>query len=231
MHRSALEIGHLFVANYWRRDFECVVDIGSYDVNGSLRSFIPEEALYIGVDLESGPGVSVVKAIEAMCPLEDGCADVVVCTSVFEHDDFFWQTFVDMARLLKPEGLLYINAPSNGWFHLHPTDSWRFYPDCGRALTRWAIKCGQPMRIVETFVADRYDDVWNDFVGVFSKGDCASPVEYISNLWPCSNVRRQDLDGRSALRHETQDMLLIEERGQEIVKLKAEIARLNDKMS
>ena len=44
----------------------------------------------------------------------------------------------EMMRILKPNGLLFINAPANGHFHRHESDNWRFYPDdAGESLSKW----------------------------------------------------------------------------------------------
>jgi hypothetical protein len=45
-----------------------------------------------------------------------------------------------MARVVKSGGFIYLNAPSNGYVHNHPLDIWRFYPDAGIALEKWAKK-------------------------------------------------------------------------------------------
>ena len=73
--------------------------------------------------------------------------------------------------MLKPTGLLYINAPSNGEFHRHPVDCWRFYPDSSVALQNWARRSGHKCSLVESFVGRRKKDQWNDFVAVFIKDD------------------------------------------------------------
>ncbi|WPL19002.1 hypothetical protein Thiowin_04106 [Thiorhodovibrio winogradskyi] len=44
MHPSALETGRLFFEIDWRDDFHNILDIGSRDVNGTLRSVKPEGA-------------------------------------------------------------------------------------------------------------------------------------------------------------------------------------------
>ena len=49
-------------------------------------------------------------------PFKDNSIDIVVSISVFEHVEFFWETYLEMLRILKPNGLLFINAPSNGHF-------------------------------------------------------------------------------------------------------------------
>ncbi len=59
---------------------------------------------------------------------------------MFEHDEFFWDTFLNMSRALKPGGFLYINVPSGGHYHGHPGDAWRFYKDAAKYLSKWAAR-------------------------------------------------------------------------------------------
>jgi hypothetical protein len=117
---------------------------------------------------------------------------MVVASSMLEHDAFFWQTFLEMARIVKPGGVLYINAPSNGIYHCYPVDNWRFYPDAGKALVRWAARNGYELTLIESFVAERKNDVWNDFVAIFKKSfvSSAEKLSFISAGVPCTNVWR-----------------------------------------
>jgi len=42
--------------------------------------------------------------------------------ATFEHDVMFWESFLELVRVLRPGGLLYLNAPSNTAFHRYPLD-------------------------------------------------------------------------------------------------------------
>jgi hypothetical protein len=167
-----------------------VLDVGGLDVNGTLRSTVPSGWEYVSTDIAAGPGVDVVLDDSHVLPFGEDSFDAVVSTSVFEHDLFFWMTFDEMCRVCCSRGYIYLNAPSNGAYHRYPDDCWRFYPDAGVALTRWAACCGKQITLCESFVAHDFEDMWNDFVGIFRK---ASPVvETITPLHrivPCENVR------------------------------------------
>lgn len=170
MHDTALEIGRLAIEIYGGGAGQKILEIGSLDVNGSLRQFQPEGSHYLGVDLEAGNGVDMIVKPGQPLPFADGSFDLVLASSVFEHDPAFWNTFLDLVRLLREGGMLYINAPSNGLVHRYPEDHWRFYPDSGRALERWAASQDMEVRLIESFIAPRNKDNWNDFVAVFRKG-------------------------------------------------------------
>jgi SAM-dependent methyltransferase len=148
-----------------------IVDVGSQDVNGSLRSVAPKNNQYIGVDFEKAKGVDVVIKDPYALPFENESVDVVVSSSCFEHSEFFWLLFNEALRILKPTGLLFINVPSNGAFHRYPVDCWRFYPDSGVALQNWGKRSGYNCALLESFTGTRKQDIWNDFIAVFVKDE------------------------------------------------------------
>ena len=144
-----------------------IVEIGSLNVNGSLRDIVPERFDYVGVDFVAGNGVDVVLDDPYALPFEDGSADIVMASSVFEHSAMFWLLFLEIIRVLRPDGLFYLNVPSNGEFHRYPVDCWRFYPDSGIALVAWAARNGFPTMLIESYTSLQHLDHWNDFVAVF----------------------------------------------------------------
>lgn len=88
MHPTAIDNGRLFFGCYLNQDTsKTVVDVGALNVNGYLRI--------------------AVRVITC---------DVVVSSSCVEHVEFFWLMFNEVMRVLKPDGLFYLNAPSNGEF-------------------------------------------------------------------------------------------------------------------
>jgi len=162
--------GSMFFNTYVTRlNDAVVVDIGSQDVNGSLRQVCPSNARYIGVDFVAGKGVDMVLQDPYCLPFENESIDVVVSSSCFEHSEMFWLVFTEVLRILKPNGLFYLNVPSNGAFHRYPVDCWRFYPDSGNALVTWARHQGMKPALLESYVSHQRADIWNDFVAVFVK--------------------------------------------------------------
>lgn len=172
MHKTALDHGSRFF-NTYAKGGGAIVDIGAQDVNGSLRSVAPVSAKYVGIDFIAGKGVDVVIDDPYQLPFEDDLFDFAVSSSCFEHSEFFWLSFLEILRILKPHGLLYINVPSNGMYHRHPVDCWRFYPDAGKALERWAHRNNQPCAMLESFTGPQSGGIFNDFVAVFVKDENA----------------------------------------------------------
>jgi SAM-dependent methyltransferase len=117
-----------------------VLDIGSSDVNGTYRRCFQDPSwVYVGLDLAPGPGVDiVVRQPYRWKEVPAGSFDVVVSGQAFEHIEFPWVTILEVARVLRPGGLLCLIVPSSGPEHRYPLDCWRFYTDGLVALAHWA---------------------------------------------------------------------------------------------
>lgn len=112
-----------------------VMEVGSLDVNGSLRAHV--EALgpttYIGIDSQPGPGVDMV--VDAVAVGKRRPHDVVICTEVLEHAED-WRALVSaLKRLVRPGGVLLVTTRSPGFgYHPYPGDHWRFTLEDFRAI-------------------------------------------------------------------------------------------------
>lgn len=127
MHAEAfVEMDRLL--NKWRGPTK-VLDVGSYDVNGTLRPLAEKRKwAYVGVDIQPGPNVSVVMDSPHEIPFDDKSFDVVMTCSTLEHVEHPWLLVPEMARLLRGGGLLVIHTHANWPFHPYPKDYWRFMP-------------------------------------------------------------------------------------------------------
>lgn len=88
-----------------------VLEVGSYDVNGSIRHFFEEPVSYIGIDLAPG------KAVDMVCHgadfHSDEYFDVVASTECFEHDPRWMETFTNMIELCRSGGLVFFTCAAN----------------------------------------------------------------------------------------------------------------------
>jgi len=171
MHKNSLNHMRRLVERYLDRDAELLIgDIGSFDHNGSYRRlFDGPRWKYLGIDLEQGPNVNHVLESPYRFPMADNHFDVIVSGQAFEHVKFFWLTWMEMVRTLKPGGFIFLIAPSRGPEHRFPVDCWRFFPDGYRALAEYGkVDCLEAHTDwgAYPFAKGR---VWGDTVGAFAK--------------------------------------------------------------
>lgn len=95
-----------------------VLEIGSYNVNGSVRQFFDNPKEYIGLDLAPGKDVDVVCHGADYAPGRQ--FDVVISTECFEHDSRWYLTFENMIELCRPGGLVIFTCAANNR-HEHGT--------------------------------------------------------------------------------------------------------------
>ncbi len=171
MHSSAIESFKLFNETYLSSLNNLnIIEIGSQNVNSSVKKLLDQNCNYTGIDIAPGDNVDIVLKDPYKFPIEDNSIDVVISISTFEHVDFFWLTFLEILRILKKDGIFFLNVPSNGHFHRHENDNWRFYPDSGLALEKWGQKNGFNNICLEHFTVDHKGrDIWNDYVAIFIK--------------------------------------------------------------
>jgi SAM-dependent methyltransferase len=150
-----------------------ILDLGSLDVNGSYREYFHISPwTYRGVDTVAGENVDIVlKDPYDWQEIRSDTVDVLISGQAFEHIEFFWLTMLEIARVLKPEGLGCIIAPSGGYEHRYPVDCWRFYPDGFAALARFARL--EVLEVATQWKPDpKYTDDsnnWQDTMVVFKK--------------------------------------------------------------
>lgn len=117
--------------------FGNVLEVGAYNVNGSVRPTIePLSISYIGTDMSAGDCVDrVVNNADLLTVFAPQSFDTVICCECLEHDLKALQTVGYLHSLVKLGGLLAITTPTFGFpLHRYPADYWRFGEDAYREV-------------------------------------------------------------------------------------------------
>lgn len=127
MHIQALEFLTWVKDSFpWHFRNALVLDVGSGDINGNLRSLF-EYCQYNGNDVVAGPNVTVVsKTSELTFP--PGFFFTIVSSECFEHDPEYEKSFAKIVELLMPGGLFAftcatLGRPEHGTRRTSPGDS------------------------------------------------------------------------------------------------------------
>ncbi|MBK8700530.1 MAG: methyltransferase domain-containing protein [Saprospiraceae bacterium] len=137
-----------------------VLDVGSYDVNGSYKHLFPIDKFdYKGLDMAEGPNVDIfIENPYIWKNLETDSFDVVISGQAFEHIEFFWLTLAEMTRVLKKGGLLCIIAPNGFGEHRFPVDCYRFFTDGMISLARFVNL--EPLHAHTNLAPTKDSDEW-----------------------------------------------------------------------
>lgn len=102
-----------------------VLDIGSLNVNGTVKDFFPDVVDYIGIDFRSGKDVDMVMNAHDIDEFKFSF-NTIVCMDMLEHDNNFWITIGKINKMLINGGYLFVVMPTIGFpIHNHPNDYWR----------------------------------------------------------------------------------------------------------
>lgn len=183
MHASARSQMRRCVEQYLSRDRHYrVLDFGSRISRGQTsthRDLLKDYRCTIrGADVAEGRNVDILMRKPYRLPLCKDSVDVVLSGQAFEHIPFPWASVLELARVLRPGGLLFLTAPSRG--HVHDRqDCWRYYPDAMRSLAAFSrlhlrdastdFPPTRQGRRHDYASIDAREHYWGDTVGVFQK--------------------------------------------------------------
>jgi SAM-dependent methyltransferase len=157
------DIMYRFMRQYLRRRRgQNVLDLGSYDINGTFRDIFSRYQ-YTGADIVQGPNVDVVLASPYNWQFKDEEFDIIISGSTIEHMEYPWLWFREMYRILKKDGLICIIAPAIFHLHRYPIDTYRYFPDGMTALAKWGGFTPVKIRLV------RAPDGWRKFTYMVAK--------------------------------------------------------------
>lgn len=139
MHQEAYDLAASALSRY-RENAANVLDVGSYDVNGTLRPLIEGRGFrYTGLDVRSGPNVDVVSEDPEHYPALANTFDIVTCANALHNIARPWLVVPEMVRILRPGGLLIIVTIYQHGLNRYPLDYWRITPDGLRVLFDEAV--------------------------------------------------------------------------------------------
>lgn len=143
MHTNCYKLFQKFISEHLTEDTYDIADVGSYDVNGSLKPLL-DKWDYTGIDIEAGPNVDIV--VEPY-NFGDKEYDVVVSANCMEHVEDLHKWAQAVIKIMKPGGLLIITTPFWIEEHKYPIDCWRILPDGIRFLFK-------ELEIIDTQISD-----------------------------------------------------------------------------
>ena len=109
---------------------KAVIEVGSLDVNGSLRPLLEslKPKKYVGVDISKGRGVDVIcNAEDLFQKFQKESFDVLISTELLEHVRDWRRVICNFKNVVKPDGIILITTRSPGFhYHGYPYDFWRY---------------------------------------------------------------------------------------------------------
>ena len=102
-----------------------VLEVGSYNVNGSIRDILP---ISVGIDMREGPGVDRVCSVsDLIATFGPDFFNCVVSCDALEHIEDWEAALVNMWAVLKQDGILFLTmANMKKGYHGYPHDYWRW---------------------------------------------------------------------------------------------------------
>lgn len=94
------------------------------------KDWVPHAREYIAADFREGLDVDVVADAHHLSDvLGENRFDLVISCSTYEHIQNPWLATVEICRVLKPGGVVFVQTHQSFPIHAHPHDYWRFTAD------------------------------------------------------------------------------------------------------
>jgi len=167
MHPSSLEEMRGFVKRHLNPTQRLsILDVGSMDVWGGCYRPIFQSASqvwsYTGMDMAAGKNVDiVVKEPYDWTEIPADSFDVVISGQCLEHVENTHAWMEQVARVVKPGGIVCVIVPWKCDEHRYPVDCWRVFPDG----LRWLMTTIGKLQVVECY----HNKLSIDTVGVARK--------------------------------------------------------------
>jgi len=99
------------------------------------RNWCHPTAKFTMSDFQDGPDVDVVADLHRLTEtFRPASFDLVICCSVLEHVQRPWIAASEIARVLRPGGMVYVQTHQSFPIHGYPSDYWRFTTEALKTL-------------------------------------------------------------------------------------------------
>jgi len=165
-----------------------VLEIGGYTAHKCAAPVFPEPRFRyrdMDIDVMDIPDTIVGDITDCTDIVADESFDIVISCDVFEHIDRPWLAAAEIARILRPGGIVITRTVWSWRNHPCPIDYWRFSPECLDFLF-------QPLECLEK----GYDLVERrqDYPGFWASGGDSVPVDSLGGFrenWAVYSVHRK----------------------------------------
>jgi SAM-dependent methyltransferase len=90
-----------------------VLEVGSLNINGTVRDHFTD-CTFVGVDVDEGPGVDLTCGGQDV-DHPDNTYDTTCSCNCFEHNPYWVESFRNMYRMTRSDGLIFISVPTTGY--------------------------------------------------------------------------------------------------------------------
>jgi len=119
-HYQQIEFVKLFNSVFFKLKKISILELGSYNINGSLRNIFDNSNKYVGLDVTNGPGVDIVYEGKNI-PINENF-DLCISCECFEHNPHWLNNFTQMIEIANQDGVVAFTCASIGR-HEHGTEA------------------------------------------------------------------------------------------------------------
>lgn len=127
------QVFRFFVEEVQRHGGRTVLELGAR--NSTIHPSVPASMQYVGFDIRPGLDVDVVGDIHELSRhFEPEAFDFVCAVATFEHLAMPWKAVLEINKVMRPGGLLFVSTHPTWPPHEQPWDFWRFSAEAFQVL-------------------------------------------------------------------------------------------------
>lgn len=141
-----------------------ILEVGAREVTGDYFRHFFEVANYTGFDYYDGKNVDVIGDVHKLSTYFDKKFDLIFSSAVFEHLAMPWQASLEIIKLLKPGGHVFIETHYSYSSHARP---WHFFQFSENALevlfsSKFGMRCVK--KGCSNLVEGRFSDTASEYL-------------------------------------------------------------------